>query len=69
MRLTVTLQPGQIQQTVEVSGQAPLVDTASTTLGDVVAEQQVHDLPINGRSVSLLLTLVLGAVLTGSGIR
>lgn len=67
MRLTVTLEPGQIQQTVEVSGQAPLVDSASTTLGGVVTEQQVHDLPINGRSVSSLLTLVPGAVLTGTG--
>lgn len=67
MRLTVTLVPGQVRQTVEVSGQTPLVDTASTTLGGVVTEQQVHDLPINGRSVSSLLALVPGVELNGSG--
>lgn len=67
MRLPVTLEPGQVQQTVEVSGQTPLIDTASTTLGGVVTEQQVHDLPINGRSVSSLLALVPGVELNGSG--
>ncbi|HEX4169192.1 MAG TPA: carboxypeptidase regulatory-like domain-containing protein [Bryobacteraceae bacterium] len=67
MRLPVSLEPGQVQQTVEVSGQAPLVDTASTTLGGVVTEQQVHDLPINGRSVASLLALVPGVELNGSG--
>jgi len=67
MRLPVTLQPGQVQQTVEVSGQTPLIDTASTTLGGVVTEQQVHDLPVNGRSVSSLLALVPGVELNGSG--
>jgi hypothetical protein len=67
MRLPITLSPGQVQQTVEVSGQSPLIDTASTTLGGVVTEQQVHDLPINGRSVASLLQLVPGVELNGSG--
>ncbi len=40
MRLPVTLQPGTVQQTVEVSGQSPLIDTASTTLGGVVTESK-----------------------------
>jgi hypothetical protein len=67
MRLPVTLQPGEVKQAIEVSGQSPLVDTASTTLGGVVTEQQVHDLPINGRSVASLLALVPGVELNGSG--
>ncbi len=67
MRLPIVLQPGQVQQTVVVSGQAPLIDTASNTLGGVVTEQQVHDLPINGRSVASLLQLVPGVELNGSG--
>ncbi len=67
MRLPIALQPGEVQQTVEVSGQSPLIDTASTTLGGVVTEQQVHDLPINGRSVASLLALVPGVELNGSG--
>jgi hypothetical protein len=67
MRLPVNLQPGQVQQTLEVTGESPLIDTASTTLGGVVTEQQVHDLPINGRSVTSLLALVPGVELRGSG--
>ena len=67
MRLPVSLQPGQVQQTLEVTGESPLIDTASTTLGGVVTEQQVHDLPINGRSVTSLLALVPGVELRGSG--
>jgi hypothetical protein len=67
MRLPVTLQPGEVRQTLEVRDQSPLVDTASTTLGGVVSEQQVHDLPINGRSVASLLALVPGVELNGSG--
>ena len=67
LRLPVTLVPGQVQQTIVVTGQQPLVDTASTTLGGVVTEQQVHDLPINGRSVASLLALVPGVELNGSG--
>src|SRR3569833_1372615 len=43
MRLPVSLQPGLVQQTLEVTGESPLIDTASTTLGGVVTEQQVHD--------------------------
>ena len=67
MRLPITLEPGEVQQRVEVSGQSPLIDTASTTLGGVVSEQQVHDLPINGRSVASLLALVPGVELNGTG--
>jgi hypothetical protein len=67
MRLPVTLQPGEVRQILEVRDQSPLVDTASTTLGGVVSEQQVHDLPINGRSVASLLALVPGVELNGSG--
>ncbi len=66
MRLPVTLQPGEVQQTIAVSDAAPLVDTASTTLGGTVTEQQVHNLPINGRSVTSLLALVPGVELNGS---
>lgn len=66
MRLPVTLQPGEVQQTVSVSGQGPLIDTASTTLGGTVTEQQVYNLPINGRSVTSLLTLVPGVELNGA---
>ena len=49
-RLDLKLQVGSVAQTVEVTGVAPLVDTTSSSLGGVVDEQRVADLPLNGRN-------------------
>ncbi len=65
LRLTITLQPGEALQTVTVSGGAPIVDTASTTLGRVVVTREAQDLPTNGRDLSQLLELVPGVNLQG----
>lgn len=45
-----TLQVGEVAQTVEVSAEAPLVNTTSSSLGGLVNEQIVADLPLNGRN-------------------
>lgn len=63
VRLTVTLKPGVVQQVVTVTGTAPLVDTASTTLGAVINAQQVSQLPLNGRDIAGLLAMVPGVSL------
>jgi hypothetical protein len=65
MRVDVTLETGQVTERVTVSAEAPVVDTASTTLGAVVNTRQVEDLPVNGRNVMDLLQLVPGAMLRG----
>lgn len=64
-RLEAVLETGQITEKVVVSTEAPLVDTASSTLGTVVTNQQVKDLPVNGRNIMDLLQLVPGAILRG----
>lgn len=66
MQLRFSLKPGDVKETVSVTGQAPLIDAASTTLGGVVSKEQVADLPINGRSVTDLLALVPGVQLRGN---
>ena len=63
LRLLFSLEPGSVTETVTVSGQAPLVETASSTLGLVVESEQIDALPLNGRNVSDLLHLVPGNVL------
>lgn len=67
VRLLFSLEPGSITETVTVSGQAPLVETASSTLGLVVETEQIDALPLNGRNVSDLLHLVPGNVLRTQG--
>src|SRR6185312_14347903 len=51
LNLPVTLQPGVITESVEVTGGAPLVDTATSSLGHVFDKKQIIDLPLNGRNV------------------
>ena len=45
-----TLEVGAVTQTVAVTAEAPLVNTTSGTLGGLVSERQVSDLPLNGRN-------------------
>jgi outer membrane receptor protein involved in Fe transport len=54
------LQIGQAEQTVEVTSDAPLVDTTSTQLGAVMDSQQVSNLPLNARDTYQLLQLQPG---------
>ena len=56
------LQVGAIEQTVEVTGEAPLVNTTSGSLGGLVDERQVSDLPLNGRNYINLTLLQPGIV-------
>jgi hypothetical protein len=55
-----TMQIGSITEEVVVSGEAPLVNTTSSTLSDVITEVQVHDLPLNSRNLSQLSLLTPG---------
>jgi hypothetical protein len=56
--LKITLAVGAITQTVEVVGAAPVVDDVKTEVSQVVGNQMITDLPINGRRVDgfVLLT-------------
>lgn len=67
VELSLTLKPGQAVQSVTVTAGAPVVDTATTTLGEVVGEREIRDLPTNGRDLSQLLELVPGVNLSGEG--
>src|ERR1700755_3528369 len=51
LNLPVTLQPGAITESVQVTGGAPLVDTATSSLGQVIDNKKINDLPLNGRNV------------------
>src|SRR5438874_6304933 len=54
------LSPGAVTATVEVSATEVTVQTANPTLGQVITQEQVADLPLNGRNFVQLATLTPG---------
>src|SRR6202165_301396 len=54
------LNPASVSQTVEVSAEEVAVETTNPTLGQVITEQQVAELPLNGRDFVQLATLTPG---------
>lgn len=62
--INVPLETGAVTESVTVTAEAPLIQT-SATVGDVVENRRVVELPLNNRNFMQLLTLVPGV--TGSG--
>jgi len=58
----LTLQVGESSQQVTVIGDAPIVAVSTSDASGVISQFQVRDLPLNGRSFDLLLTLNPGVV-------
>jgi hypothetical protein len=50
INLKVTLEVGAATDRVEVTGVAPLVDSVTSSLGQVIANKEITDLPLNGRN-------------------
>jgi len=68
LTLNATLQPGGAQEVVEVTSEAPLVDTTSTQLGAVADARSISQLPLNARDTYQFLQLQPGVTSTvGSG--
>ncbi len=59
--INLTLKVGSTEQSVTVEANAAAVETATAGLGTVISQQQVTDLPLNGRNFTQLLTLTPGA--------
>ena len=57
----VTLEVGGVTETVTVSGEAPLIDTAKADRGTVIDQERVSELPLNGRNPFMLARLVAGS--------
>jgi hypothetical protein len=64
--INLTLETGAVSETVEVTSQAPLVDTTTATFGKVIENRRVQELPVNGRN-ALSLVLLAPAVQSGVG--
>jgi hypothetical protein len=62
--LNMVMQIGQAQEVVDVTSEAPLVDTTSTQLGAVVDDRTMVQLPLNSRDTYQFLQLQPGVMST-----
>src|SRR5690349_7670409 len=60
--VNLTLQVGSVVQQVTVTEAAPLVNTTMASTTGLVTEEQIKELPLNGRSFDQLLTITPGTV-------
>src|SRR5438094_162470 len=62
--INVSLQVGQVSETLEVQADVAMVETRSTGVGQVIDNQRVVELPLNGRNLTDLILLSGAAVVT-----
>ena len=67
VRVDLTLQPGEQEQTVTVTESVPLVETTNATLGGTLDNADIVDMPLNGRNYQNLLGLRPGVMVQPGG--
>jgi Carboxypeptidase regulatory-like domain/TonB-dependent Receptor Plug Domain len=60
LQVNVQLQTGMASQTVQVTSAPPQLQTADASVGQVIGEQAVNNLPLNGRNFTFLAQLGAG---------
>ena len=60
MELEFRMSVAKANQTVNVSGDTPIVETQPSTVSTVISEQEINDVPLNGRRFSDLALLAPG---------
>jgi hypothetical protein len=66
-KIDFQLKVGNVNQTVEVTSTAPILQNETTTLGTVMQAQAITDLPLETRNYNQLTLLMPGAVTTSPG--
>src|SRR5215510_6447418 len=64
-RIDVTLEIGEVNSIVEVSGGAPVLQTETASVGTVIENRRIVELPLNGRNYLQLASLIPGATTNG----
>jgi Carboxypeptidase regulatory-like domain/TonB dependent receptor/TonB-dependent Receptor Plug Domain len=62
IRIDILLEPGEATETVTVTEQVPLINLTNATLGGTLSNEEINDLPLNGRNYENLLQLRPGVV-------
>jgi len=67
IRVDVTLQPGEVSQTITVTEAVPMVETTNAELGATLQSTIIQDIPLNGRNFENLLQLNPGVTMYPGG--
>ena len=59
--ITLQMRPSNLQESITVTGEAPLIDTTSSSIGTNVDPRQLSELPVNGRNFMDLTMLSPGS--------
>src|SRR5882724_6446579 len=65
-RVDLSLTLGELKDSVTVIAEAPILTSENATIGQVIANKKILDLPLNGRDFTQLATLVPGAISRGT---
>ena len=67
LRVDFQLEVGDMSEAVVVTGEAPLIQTETSSMGEVIDSRQIQSLPLNGRNYLDLATLTVGVTRTDAG--
>jgi hypothetical protein len=67
VRIDFKLELGSLEETVEVSGESPVLQTENATVGEVISGTTLQALPLNGRNSGQLSLLLPGVVTPNPG--
>ncbi len=59
-QLDITLEVGQVDQSVTVTAESSMLETASASTGQVINTRQIENMPMNGRTALVLAQLAYG---------
>jgi len=62
VELNITLELGQVTEAVEVTAETPLLETATASLGQIIDQRRIQDLPLMGGSPVELMFLTPGVI-------
>jgi hypothetical protein len=67
LRIDLSMQPGEVSQTITVTEAAPMIETTNAEMGGTLQSNVIADLPLNGRNFENLLQLRPGVTMYPGG--
>ena len=64
-RIDLTLEVGEVTTVVEIAGGAPVLQSENASIGTVIENRSIVELPLNGRNYLQLTSLIPGATTNG----